>query len=52
VRKEVIEEKKTTKLTRESESISRINTERCFFDGGGSHRVEMGKEMKMAARVI
>jgi hypothetical protein len=47
-----LRKKTITKLTGESESMSRINTERCFFDGGGSHRVEMGKEMKMVARVV
>jgi hypothetical protein len=43
VREEVIEAKMTTKLTGESELMSRINGKRCFFDGGGSHRVERGK---------
>jgi hypothetical protein len=47
-----LRKKKTTKLTGESELMSRINAERHFFDGGGSHQVEMGKEMKMAARVV
>jgi len=43
VRKEVTEAKKTTILTGESQSMSRINAEmHLFFDGGGSLRVERG----------
>ena len=47
MREEVIEAKKTKKkLTGESESMSRVIGKRCFFNGGGSRRVERGKEMK------